>query len=106
VLGLTAAIAIRESIAELNGHVAADRRLDFRFGMHSGDVVFEGQGVRGDAINTAAHLQAEAEPGEIIVSERIRQELAAQTNFRFESFRPRSPKNAAEDIAYRLRAWA
>lgn len=105
VLGLTAAIAIRENIVEFNRDIAADRRLDFRFGMHSGDVIFEGQGVRGDAINTAAHLQAEAERGEIIVSERIRQELAAQTNFRFESFRPRSPKNAAETIAYRLRAW-
>lgn len=104
VLALTAAIAIRENIVELNRNIAADRRLYFRFGMHSGDVIFEGEGVRGDAINTAAHLQAEAEPGEIIVSDRIRQELAAQSHFRFEAFRPCNPKNAAENVAHRLRA--
>ena len=105
VLALTSTIAIREKIVEFNQGIAVDQRLNFRFGMHSSDVIFEGQGVRGDAINTAAHLQAEAEPGDIVVSDRIQQEFAAQTDFRFEAFQPCNPKNAAEKIAYRLRSW-
>jgi len=102
VLAMSAAVAIRAELAELNRDVAADRRMQFRFGMHSGDVVFEGQGVRGDAINTAAHLQAEAQPGQIVVSSRIRQELESHARFRFEPFRPSHPKNSAESLAFRL----
>jgi class 3 adenylate cyclase len=102
VLAMGAAVAIRAEVATVNQGVPADRRIDFRFGMHSGDVVFEGQGVRGDAINTAAHLQAEAAPGEIVVSERVQQELAAHGGFSFEAFRPRHAKNAGEARAYRL----
>ena len=67
---LTSTIAIREKIVEFNQGIAVDQRLNFRFGMHSSDVIVEGQGVRGDAINTAARLrQAEAEPGDIVVSD-------------------------------------
>jgi len=102
VLGLTAAIAIRGEISELNCGNGADRQINFRFGMHSGDVAFEGQGIRGDAINTAAHLQAEAEPGQIVISARIQQELAAHARFKFEAFRPMNPKNVGELVAYRL----
>jgi class 3 adenylate cyclase len=81
VLGLSAAVAIRDHIAILNGALQPGSRLEFRFGMHCGDVVFEGQGIRGDAINTAAHLQTEAQPGEIIVSSRVQQDVAAHGQF-------------------------
>jgi class 3 adenylate cyclase len=102
VLALTSAVTIRDEITELNRGITVDRRIDFRFGLHSGDVVFEDQGIRGDAINTAAHLQTEAEPGQIVVSARIQQELAAHGRFRFEAFRPTHPKNTNEALAYRL----
>lgn len=102
VLALSASVAIRHEINELNRAFQPDDRIAFRFGMHCGDVVFEGQGIRGDAINTAAHLQAEAEPGQIIVSARIQQELVAHSGFKFEAFQPSNPKNAGETVAYRL----
>jgi len=102
VLAVTAAIDIRAAITELNQGIPADRRIRFRFGMHSGDVAFEGQGIRGDAINTAAHLQTEAEPDQLIVSERVHDELAAHVGFKFEPFRPTQPKNANVAVAYRL----
>ncbi len=105
VLALSAAVAIRDDIIELNREVPPPDRINFRFGMHCGDVVFEGQGIRGDAINTAAHLQAECEPGRIVVSQRIQQELAGHSLFKFDAFRPSNPKNAGEAVAYRLVAW-
>jgi class 3 adenylate cyclase len=105
VLALSASVAIRDEISELNRGLQHDDRIAFRFGMHCGDVVFEGQGVRGDAINTAAHLQAEAEAGQIIVSARIQQELVAHSRFKLEKFQPRNPKNVGESDVYRLVEW-
>lgn len=102
VLALSAAVAIRQEIDELNRCLPQENQITFRFGMHCGDVVFEGQGIRGDAINTAAHLQAEAEPGQIVVSARIQQELIAHSQFKFNAFQPGNPKNRSETVAYRL----
>jgi class 3 adenylate cyclase len=98
-LGLSAAIAIRSEIVALNRDVPADRRITFRYGVHSGDVVLQGQGIRGDAINTAAHLQAKAQPGEIFVSARIQQEASEQMGFSFEAVHG---AGGSEIIAYRL----
>jgi class 3 adenylate cyclase len=102
VVALSAAVVIRNEIETLNRDFPLDDRITFRFGVHCGDVAFEGQGIRGDAINTAAHLQAEAQPGQVIVSARIQQELAAHDRFKFEAFKPTNPKNAGEAVAYRL----
>ncbi|HEY8521312.1 MAG TPA: adenylate/guanylate cyclase domain-containing protein [Gammaproteobacteria bacterium] len=99
-LGLSAAIAIRRQVAELNRSFPADGAIRFRFGMHCGDVVIEGEGIRGDAINTAAHLQALTEPGEIIVSHRIQQEAETHLGFRFEPVP--HPERAQEIVGFRL----
>jgi DNA-binding winged helix-turn-helix (wHTH) protein/class 3 adenylate cyclase len=85
VLALSAAVAIRADIAALYGHTATGRRIDVRYGMHYGDVLVEGTGIRGDALITAAYLQQHGEPGEIIVSSRVYQEAKAQSRFKFET---------------------
>jgi len=99
---LDAAVAIQRELAALNEPIAHESRMHFRFGMHSGDVVFEGEGVRGDAINTAAHLQERAEAGELVVSARIRQEAEGVRGYRFEEVRELRPGRTAEVIGYRL----
>jgi class 3 adenylate cyclase len=99
-LGLTAAMAIRNDIDALNAALPREHRLRFRFGMHCGDVVLEGEGIRGDAINTAAHLQAHTDPGEIIVSERMQQEAENHLGFRFDAVK--REERPAEIIGYRL----
>lgn len=101
VLALSAAVAIRSSIVALNEAVPEDGRINFRYGMHCGDVLVEGEGIRGDAINTAAHLQEDGEPNEIMVSARMQQEAEAHLEFRFEAVqRPGAAHSAA--VAYRL----
>lgn len=101
-MALSSAMAIREEIATLHEKVPADRRLNFRYGMHSGDVVLQGEGIRGDAINTAAHLQARGLPNEILVTARIQQEAEEQMGFRFEEFRAPAQEGPGELIGYRL----
>jgi class 3 adenylate cyclase len=101
VLALSAAVAIRKRIVALNEPFQPDRRINFRYGMHCGDVLVEGEGIRGDAINTAAHLQEEGEPNEIMVSARMQQEADAHREFTFEAVRRASAEHS-DAVAYRL----
>src|ERR1700733_1890109 len=64
------AIAMQHGLIERNVGVADDRRIDFRIGIHLGDVVEETDGdLMGDGVNIAARLERIAKPGAICLSE-------------------------------------
>jgi adenylate cyclase len=64
------AIAIQNGLTDRNVGVADDRRIDFRIGVHLGDVVEESDGdLMGDGVNIAARLEGIAAPGAICPSE-------------------------------------
>jgi TolB-like protein/class 3 adenylate cyclase len=64
------AIEIQNSMVERNAGLAPERRIDFRIGVHLGDVVEESDGdLMGDGVNIAARLEGIAEPGAICLSE-------------------------------------
>jgi adenylate cyclase len=62
------AIAVQERLADANGSLSADRRLQFRIGVHVGDVMIRAGDLFGDGVNIAARLQALAEPGGLCLS--------------------------------------
>jgi adenylate cyclase len=62
------AVAVQEKLAEVSAGVAEDRRLQFRIGIHLGDVVVRGSDLLGDGVNITARLEAVAEPGGICIS--------------------------------------
>jgi TolB-like protein/class 3 adenylate cyclase/tetratricopeptide (TPR) repeat protein len=64
------AIEVQKGMLERNAGVSADRRIEFRIGIHLGDVVEETDGdLMGDGVNIAARLEGIAEPGCICLSE-------------------------------------
>jgi class 3 adenylate cyclase len=64
------AIEVQRAMVERNAEVAPDRRIEFRVGIHLGDVVEEADGdLMGDGVNIAARLQSVAKPGAICLSE-------------------------------------
>jgi adenylate cyclase len=64
------AIAMQNGLTDRNVGVADDRRIDFRIGVHLGDVVEESDGdLMGDGVNIAARLEGIAAPGAICLSE-------------------------------------
>ena len=62
------AVEAQARLAAANRDLPADRRLEFRVGVHVGDVVVQGGDLLGDGVNIAARLQALAEPGGVCVS--------------------------------------
>jgi adenylate cyclase len=64
------AIELQRAMVERNAEVAPDKRIEFRIGIHLGDVVEESDGdLMGDGVNIAARLEGVAKPGAICLSE-------------------------------------
>jgi adenylate cyclase len=65
---IEAAIAVQALMAERNNHLPADRVMQFRMGVHMGDVIADEDEVFGDGVNIAVRLEALAVPGGVAVS--------------------------------------
>src|SRR5215471_4481144 len=64
------AIEVQNAMIERNAGLPAERRIEFRIGIHLGDVVEESDGdLMGDSVNIAARLESIASPGAICLSE-------------------------------------
>ena len=64
------ALEVQHAMVERNAGVAPDKRIEFRIGIHLGDVVEESDGdLMGDGVNIAARLEGIAKPGAICLSE-------------------------------------
>ena len=64
------AIEVQNGLIERNVGLQPERRIEFRVGIHLGDVVEESDGdLMGDGVNIAARLEAIAKPGTIFLSE-------------------------------------
>jgi class 3 adenylate cyclase len=63
------ALALQKLAAERNADLPDERRMEWRMGVHLGDVLVEGDDILGDGVNIAAPLEAIAEPSGICISE-------------------------------------
>src|SRR5215469_4911409 len=98
------ATEVQAGMTERNAPVPADNRIEFRIGLHQGDVVIEDDDIFGDAVNIAARLEALAEPGGICVSARVRGDASGKLDLGFEDMGQRQLKNIARPIrVYALR---
>jgi class 3 adenylate cyclase len=80
---LRCATEIQMSMTERNAAVPADSRIEFRVGIHQGDIVVEGGDIFGDGVNIAARLEGLAEPGGICVSARVQEDAAGRLDLAF-----------------------
>src|SRR5712672_121038 len=65
---IEAAIVMQALMAERNDHLPADRVMQFRLGVHMGDVIADEDEVFGDGVNIAVRLESVAAPGGVAVS--------------------------------------
>jgi adenylate cyclase len=62
------AVDAQAALAEANARLAPDRRINFRIGIHVGDVMIRAGDLFGDGVNIAARLQSIAKPGGVCIS--------------------------------------
>ncbi len=102
------AIEIQRAMVERNAEVAPDKRIEFRLGIHLGDVVEESDGdLMGDGVNIAARLQGVAKPGGICISDDAYRQVKSRLDLKVSDLGPVPLKNIAEPMrAYSLEVGA
>ena len=76
----------------------AQNELRFRIGVHLGDVMVDGDDLLGEGVNLAARLQAMAEPGGILISQQVYDQVQKKLSVGFHYLGEKQPKNFAESV--------
>jgi adenylate cyclase len=93
------AIEVQQGMIERNAGVPAERRIEFRIGIHLGDVVEESDGdLMGDGVNIAARVQGMAKPGGICLSDDAYRHVRARLDLAVTDLGPTQLKNIAEPM--------
>src|SRR4051812_1078226 len=102
------AMEVQNGMVERNAGVPADRRIEFRIGIHLGDVVEETDGdLMGDGVNIASRLEGVAAPGTICLSEDAYRQVKARLDISVSDLGITQLKNITEPIrVYSLRVGA
>ena len=97
------AVVLQRLAAERNAAVAGDRRMEWRIGVHLGDVLIEGDDILGDGVNIAARLEGIAEPNGICISEDAFRQVRGKVEVEFADLGEQSLKNIARPLrVYRV----
>jgi adenylate cyclase len=93
------AIEVQHAMVERNAGVAPDKRIEFRIGIHLGDVVEESDGdLMGDGVNIAARLEGIAAPGAICLSEDAYRQVSGRLDMAVTDLGPTELKNIERSI--------
>src|SRR6202142_3572323 len=93
------AIEVQNAMVERNAGLPPERRIDFRIGIHLGDVVEESDGdLMGDGVNIAARLEGIAKPGAICLSEDAYRQVKGRLDLKVSDLGLTQLKNIAEPI--------
>ncbi len=99
------AIEVQNGMIERNAGLAPERRIDFRVGIHLGDVVEESDGdLMGDGVNIAARLEGIAQPGAICLSEDAYRQVSGRLDMAVADLGPTQLKNIERPIRVLLAA--
>jgi adenylate cyclase len=97
-------VEVQRGMAERNAEVPQNKRVEFRVGIHQGDVIIEAGDIFGDGVNVAARLEGLAEPGGICVSGRVQEDAEGKLELAFEYAGEQQLKNIARPVrVYRVR---
>jgi len=96
---LQSSIEIQTLMAERNGQLPSDRLMQFRLGVHMGDVMADEDEVFGDGVNIAVRLESVATPGGVAVSGKAYQEASKHLNVPLADAGSRRFKNIEEAIS-------
>src|SRR6202051_655736 len=95
------AVEVQRGMARQNADVRQDLRIEFRIGIHVGDIIIDDNDIFGDGVNIAARLEGIAEPGGVCISDDAHRQIRGKVDIPFDDIGSQSLKNIAEP----MRAW-
>ena len=95
---VASAETMQRQTAERNEARGDTVEIQFRMGIHVGDVIVDGEDIFGDGVNIAARLEGIAAPGGIVVSGRVHEDVAGKMDLVFTELGPQSLKNISREI--------
>ena len=96
------AIEIQREISGQDPQPPQADRMRFRIGINLGDVMVDGPDIYGDGVNIAARLQELAEPGGVVVSGPVYDQVHNKLSVGFDCLGQQQMKNVAPVISYRV----
>jgi TolB-like protein/class 3 adenylate cyclase len=95
------AVELQRRMNEQNTDVPQAKRIEFRIGIHVGDIIIDDDDIFGDGVNIAARLEGIAEPGGVCISDDTHRQIRGKVDIAFDDMGPQTLKNIAEP----MRAW-
>ena len=92
------AVDIQRGMAERNSDLPADKRIEFRVGINVGDIISDSNDIYGDGVNVAARLEGLADPGGIMVSRTVHDQVRDKLSFGFKDMGEQPVKNIARPV--------
>ncbi len=96
-----ARLEIQREMAQRNAEVSPELRIEFRIGIHVGDIIIDDNDIFGDGVNIAARLEGIAEPGGVCISDDAHRQIRGKVDIVFDDIGEQNLKNIAEP----MRAW-
>src|SRR5438874_3408222 len=95
---------IQKAMRDREGSLPEDQRIEIRVGINLGDVIIDEDDVYGDGVNIAARLEALADPGSVVISNTVHDQVRDRLPFVFEDLGEQQVKNIARPVrVYRVR---
>jgi adenylate cyclase len=95
------AVQVQRAMAQQNSGVPPELRIEFRMGIHVGDIIIDDNDIFGDGVNIAARLEGIAEPGGVCISDDAHRQIRGKIDIAFDDIGEQNLKNIAEP----MRAW-
>ena len=92
------AAEIQRAMAGRNAEVPEERRMDFRIGVHLGDVIVEGEDIYGEGVNIAARLEGLAEAGGVCISGQAFDQVETKTELGYRDLGEQQVKNIVRPV--------
>ena len=97
------AIEIQDALKTRNDSFPEEKRLLFRIGINLGDVMVKGEDLLGDGVNIASRLESLAEPGGILVSSSVYDQISGKLSLSFTDLGEQALKNIPRAVrAFRV----
>ena len=95
---VNAAMKFQEALDSRNETIKEGPKLEWRVGIHVDDVIIEGENIYGSGVNIAARLEAQCEPGKVLLSRIVQEQVQKRVDFAVSPAGTRALKNISEEF--------